>query len=150
MTKQVNYTDTFDADSDVIDKVYYDEKYRELYVVLNSGTVIGYSSVPRYTFDHFRGAISKGSFWNRSIKGYFRGISGDVQFVAPKPAEHVSAESLNVPSATEFTVVVEVSGTLKITGSARDATDALRKANEILAQTFEGTAKVKELRQSFV
>lgn len=148
MTKQVEYTDHFTPASSVIDEVFYDAKNYELYVILHNGAQPAYRGVSQAEFDGFKNASSAGSYWNRYIKDGYTGISGDVEFVDPQP----------VPAASEpeFVIVVEVNGTLTITGNAKDGNEALRRVNQVLEETFKGietfrgTAKVKTLTQNFV
>lgn len=142
MTKQVKYTDHFVADSSVVDEVYYDDVNKELYVILHNGTRVGYSGVGSYIYRALKDSSSVGAYWNRNVKNYYHGISGDVEFV--------DANAKDAVAEPEFTVVVTVDGTLTITGTATDGNEALRKVNQVLAETFKGTYKVKSLTQNFV
>jgi hypothetical protein len=57
--------------STVIRHFRYDPTERELYVTFVSGRRYVYKDVPPDVFDAFRGAFSKGTFFNREIRdGY--------------------------------------------------------------------------------
>ena len=156
--RTVEYSDSFVAhNSSVIDKVFYNSQTRELFVHLLNGTKVGYRAVPPSIFEQFKSfntpGRSVGSFWNNFIKDrpYYPGISGDVALVGKNTApvdQHVNVNA-KVAGGAEFTVVVEVSGLLTFTGTARDGADALRKVNEALNETFSGKSKIKELTQKF-
>jgi hypothetical protein len=160
MPKTVNYTHCFNAgNSTVVDKVYYDKRNYELYVLLLNGTLAGYAGVPLDYYQRFAQADSTGHYWNTIIKPRFRGINADVDLVDARPSvpaptpvwgAHGVANIKNPVQQTEFTVKVEVSGVLTITGAAANGEEALRKVNELLSEQFEGQSKVRELTQKFV
>lgn len=157
--RTVEYTKSFVAkNSSVIDKVFYAGDTRELFVHLHNGTKVGYRAVPPSVYDQFEAynvpGGSVGAYWNHWIKDkvYYPGISGDVTLVE-KGSTRNQFVNVNAPAAVagdpEFTVTVEVSGLLTFTGTAKDGTDALRKVNEALNETFVGKSKIKELTQKF-
>lgn len=157
--KKVNYTHSFDGgNSTVVDKVFYDKQNYELYVRLLNGTLAGYAGVPLDYFQRFSQAQSLGHYWNTVIKPRFRGVNADVDLVDARPSvssptpvwgAHGVANTTNPVKQTEFTVKVEVSGVLTITGAAANGDEALRKVNELLSEQFEGQSKVRELTQKF-
>lgn len=155
MTKQFVYTHVFDADSEVIETVYYSQKTRDLFVALNSGSIAGYKNVPLWVYDQFAGSSSKGRFWNRDIKNRFATQSGDVVFVPYEKseefptAEEVSEMAERTIAPGSFKIVFEVSGTLTVTGTAKSGEDAIRLAKAGLDEVFEGKVKLKELIQTF-
>ena len=147
--RTVEYTDSFSPDSSVISEVFYDEDSKELFVHLHNGAKVGYRGVAPYTYRHFKGAVSAGHFWNNSIKNnpLLIGISGDVALFKRNSDQTVN---VNDASQSEFTVTVELSGTMTFTGTANSGNEALRKVQEALQSTFVGASKVKELKQTFV
>lgn len=59
--------DSFNAPSSFVGKVTW---FEDQTMTINlSGTVYNFCSVPRRTFEAFRGANSKGAFFTRNIKG---------------------------------------------------------------------------------
>lgn len=65
--------------SGVIDSVYYASGDKELYVLLHTGAVCGYSDVPKEIFSSLKlteeSSGSVGSYWNRFVKDHFPGIN---------------------------------------------------------------------------
>lgn len=79
LTRQ-GYTDVYIVeDSSVIDTAYYDEDTHRLYVALRNGTRVGYEGFTPFSWLTFKKYESAGSFWNRYIKGAYRGLDGDVE-----------------------------------------------------------------------
>lgn len=148
MTNTVHYTDDFEGHSSVIDHVYYDAKRNELYVLLHSGAVCGYLSVPQNTFDQFKHADSAGSFWNAYVKWNFRGTSGDVNFVPAQKTEQL----MRNPQAAEnkkFTVIVNVQGDLRFDLDAEDIVAATKQVYDLIEKSVvNGTYYVKEVKDN--
>lgn len=152
MSRTVYYDKSFTPSSSVISKVYYDSANRELFVHLHNGARVGYKAVPPTVYDEFSRASSAGNYWNTWIKDkpYYPGTNGDVNLVDYN-ATSKSSVTVNTPAPDpEFTVRVEVSGTITFAGTAKNGAEALRKVQEALDATFVGTSKVKELTQKFV
>ncbi|UAY52870.1 KTSC domain-containing protein [Ferruginibacter albus] len=57
--------------SSVISTTYYDSSTATLRIIYLSGAVYDYLNVPEKVFTAMRKAISKGSFLNKYIKGYY-------------------------------------------------------------------------------
>lgn len=148
MTNTVHYTDDFEPDSVVIDHVYYDAKRNELYILLHSGTVCGYLSVPQNTYDRFKSSNSAGTFWNAYVKYNFRGTSGDVNFAPAEKAE----QNMTNPQTQEnkkFSVIVNVQGDLRFDLDAENIVAATKQVYDLIEKSVvDGTYYVKEVKQN--
>lgn len=144
MTNTVHYTDDFEPDSVVIDHVYYDAKRNELYILLHSGSVCGYLSVPQDIYKNFTKASSAGSYWNSYIKWNYRGTSGDVNFVPAQKSESKPALATN---AKQYAVVVNINGDLRFDLDGQGADAVIAKVKELVDKTLvDGTFYVKEVK----
>lgn len=93
MTKTVAYTyKNEEVDSSAIDAVWYDLVNQELYVEFPNGAIAGYKGVPSLVVKEMLTANSIGSYFARSIKPYYKGVSSDVEF---KPYNSLSNSNTN-------------------------------------------------------
>lgn len=165
MTRFV-YTNQFaDVNSDVVNWVHYNRNTRVLAVTTLNGSTYMYADVSQNTYKNFLAAQSRGAFWNYDIKTRHKrtpesnsGALSNVAFVRDHESEASDSTSavlrtqdfaVHAPTGASFEVVVELNGTLTIKGEASDGAAALVKVHEILAETFKGDYKVRELKQKF-
>jgi hypothetical protein len=74
MTFTVRFTNRAWPDSEVVDRVWYDNTAEDLYVELH-GYVYKYPNVPERVYEEFVNAGSVGRFYGNSIKGKYRPAS---------------------------------------------------------------------------
>lgn len=141
MSRTVYYTDHFtDLISSVVSEVFYDSNRGELFVVLNSGVIAGYSGVSKTVFGNFHNAASRGSFWNHEVKNRYGTLNGDVNFAPFEPASEGT-------KTANFTVVVNVNGDLKFDLDASDVQSAVDKVKDLLDKSVvDGVFFVKEVK----
>jgi hypothetical protein len=58
--------------SSVVVAMYYKQKPAILRIVFTSGNVYDYKNVPAFVYRRMKGAVSKGKFLNRHIKGHYK------------------------------------------------------------------------------
>lgn len=155
----VEYTHKFeDAESSIIDAVFYNEHNELLFVRLkNRGTVVGYRDVPWAVYDSFKHYGSRGSYWNNWVKGSFAGIDGDVSL---KPADSlireqyedqewsVEQDTIMPNPERSFTVLVHVEGVLEFNVNSVDALGAAKYVDGLMQKslTGDGIAFIKEVK----
>lgn len=124
------FTERFGSDSSVIDQVHYDSVTGTMIVELHNGTLAGYSQVSPIAYERFKDADSHGQHWNRFIKGQYAGMSTE-DFNSFVPRNNVlPAKSAVADEATEYVVVVQVSGRVNQPYKAVDAETAMREVKE--------------------
>ena len=141
MRAKVYYDYQNNPNSSALRDVWYDGVNKELYVEFPNGTIAGYTGVPVETYDGLVNASSVGQYFTYKIKGYYTGISGDVEFFQrPVSAESVHVAPVPVLGSTRFEVVIKIDGDLKLQVTAVDFGDAsdqvTRLLNEITTASY--------------
>lgn len=142
MTRTVEYTDHFEPSkySEVIKEVFYNKDTLELYVVLHSSNIAGYTGVGEHEYKGFSNSGSAGQYWNWYIKGNYSTTSGDVNFVP-------FSEPVNINSHSKTTVLVHVEGDLKFDLDSTDILSAVKQVRTLVDKALvDGISFVKEVK----
>lgn len=148
MTKNVYYDFNTTPNSTALNDIWYDGINRELYVEFPNGTIAGYANVPVETYDSLINADSVGRYFAWSIKGYYTGISGDVQFIKRPVAEKVYVAPIPVPGSARFEVVIQINGDLKLQVTAADFGDASDQVTRLLNEITTASYTVLSVTKS--
>ncbi len=104
---------SFNWDSDLVDSIYYNDSFYELWVVLHGGRTYAYNGVALNTYNNFVNAVSAGQFYNKTIRGAgvyslgFRGFDKDIDFV-DLSAKKDAGQQYEVEVQVTLTVSVKV------------------------------------------
>lgn len=135
------YTDALeDFNSSNLEACYYDADTQTLYVGFLSGSIIGYRGVPRVIWTGLVDAASKGRYYNREIRGEYKGLGLDIHYddLTRRPLPE-----FNVPQPQKF----EITAVAKVTGKVVAPT--MEQAIEHFLKEHPG-ATVTEVTVSFV
>lgn len=99
----VRVVDDYQPDSEVIEVAYLADN-GDLYILLHSGTLVGYRGFGTNWWKSFKGWGSAGQYWNRYIKGKFTGINTDgVEFrSADEPTPVVEKGTVFEPASKTY------------------------------------------------
>lgn len=103
-TDTVFYTDELeDFESSNLEALYYDRDTQTLVVAFLSGSLIGYRNVPLHHWNGLVAADSKGSYYNRLIRGSYHGLGLDFGWnnLKPRPERQ---EEVSVAQPQNFVV----------------------------------------------
>jgi hypothetical protein len=134
------YTDALeDFDSSNLEACYYDRDTQTLYVCFLSGSIIAYGNVPSVVWTGLVDAGSKGSYYNREIRGEYKGLGREVKWddFLRRPLPIVVSQ----PQKFTITAVTKVTGKV-VAPTMEDAIDQFLKDNP--------GATVTEVTVSFV
>lgn len=117
------YTNAFECiGSSNLDAVYYDAKTNQLFVEFRNGSIAGYSNVPQNLYNSLYASSSRGSFYNKHIKGHFPGI--DTKYITT--FEERTSVAPATPSSRRYIVKGTVEVSIEVDASSVE--DALAKA----------------------
>jgi hypothetical protein len=104
------YTTALATNSSTMQAVYWNKQTQELVIHFWAGSVIKYVNFTEEDFRAFANSLSKGSFYNRYIKGSFHGekLSNDTMFVHESDRLSAPQELEAVVSAEPIVVNVNI------------------------------------------
>lgn len=116
-TNELVYTDKWDGYSHAVETAIYDADTKTFAVELASGSVYAYKNVPEHVWNSFKASISKGRFYNKTIKkDYGPGTELDEWAV-----EEADKRAYNAPDMGSVTATA---GSLGLTGTPKNLTYA--------------------------
>lgn len=107
----LEYTDECDPHSSALEYVWYDRDTETLLVEFPNATMVAYQKFSVHDWSDLLNAVSRGSHYNREIKGNFTGDYFDGQIVPrlPEPVNIVDKEEYSyTTTANQQTTTVEV------------------------------------------
>lgn len=142
--KQVEMTEIISVDSTNLVRVGYNTRTAEMGVEFSSGSTVIYQDVPINVFQGFLTAFSAGGYYNREVRGQYRGLPTD---------NYVMVEVKAPDNTSDYVIQYEISGTLEAVIREKSMEDALRIFNDDIgaeADKISGlTIKVKAVTVNF-
>lgn len=136
--------------SSALEQVWYNAETHRLWVQFPSGQIAGYGDVPGDRYRQLVDADSIGRYYVREIKPVYAGVSVDqhAEFIENRSGDKTEEEPAEV-EYHKFTVVVEVSGELKLDVSAESVEGAMKFVNEALGESvFDGSYTVRSVTRN--